>query len=445
MTSTTSSKKLAGKGWSSTLTHARKSGFKNSERKSTDQAARNQPPIAKQETPTCPECTSQKTWKDGIRYIRGGEIQRYVCRECSFRFSETTSEASERLQRIDTKPLKRLHAIPIDRQVCVTETKGAKNLAAVESAAKSGLAGATKTDQETIKGLIAQYAYWLEKEGYYCPAYLSRIKVLAKLGANLLDPEDVKSVIAKQPWKDGTKMLTAYAYDAMAKMLSIKWTRPKYIQGEILPFIPEESELDQIIASCKSRRMAAYLQTLKETFADPGEALRLRWTDINASNNTITINHPVKGHNSRQLQVSSKLIAMLNALPKTSERIFPTTYDSMHSAYVQLRKRIAQKLQNPRLRSISFNTFRHWGATMTYHYTRNILLVQKLLGHKSIESTMKYTQLVQFKDDEFDVATATTVEEAKELLKSGFDYITEKTGIMLFRRPKKFGTLMVKP
>jgi hypothetical protein len=50
--------------------------------------------------------------------------------------------------------------------------------------------------------------------------------------------------------------------------------------------------------------------------ADPGEALKLRWIDINASNNTITINRPVKGHNPRQLKVSSKLIAMLNTLPK---------------------------------------------------------------------------------------------------------------------------------
>jgi len=35
------------------------------------------------------------------------------------------------------------------------------------------------------------------------------------------------------------------------------------------------------------------------------------------------------------------------------------------------------------------------------------------------------------------VATATTIEEAKELLGVGFDYITEKNDIMLFRRPKK--------
>jgi integrase len=277
------------------------------------------------------------------------------------------------------------------------------------------------------------------------PGYLTRIKVMAKRGANLLDPEDVKSVIAKQPWNKSTKMLTVYAYNSMTKMLQIQWSRPTYKPDEVLPFIPEEVELDQLIAACQSKRMATFLQTLKETFADPGEAIRLRWIDINASNNTITINQPVKGHNSRQLQVSSKLIAMLMALPKTSERVFPMSYESAHSNYCQFRKRVAYKLQNPRIQKISFNTFRHWGATMTYHYTRKILLVQKLLGHKRIESTMKYTRLVQFKDDEFDVETAMNVDEAKDLLKTGFDYITEKNGIMLFRRPKKFGPTLGVP
>ncbi len=284
---------------------------------------------------------------------------------------------------------------------------------------------------------------YLDKEGYYEDSvYPKLLKRLAKKGVNLLDPEDFKRVLAQQPWKDSVKVLAVYAYDLMAQMLQVQWKMPKYKpQDQPLPFIPEEAELDQLIASCRSRRMAAYLQTLKETFGDPSEALRIRWIDVNESNNTISINFPVKGHNPRQLKVSTKLIAMLNALPKTSERIFPTTYRTMVAGFMKVRARATQKLQNSRLRSISFTTFRHWGATMTYHYTRKILLVKKLLGHKSIQSTMVYTQLVQFKDDEFDVEKATTVEEAKTLLKTGFDYIAEKDGIMLFRRPKKFAKL----
>jgi len=57
---------------------------------------------------------------------------------------------------------------------------------------------------------------------------------------------------------------------------------------------------------------------------------------------------------------------------------------------------------------------------------------------------MKYVHMIQFSDKDFEVTTATTVEEAKAVLATGFDYITEKQGIMLFRRPKRFGTLKTK-
>jgi hypothetical protein len=75
---------------------------------------------------------------------------------------------------------------------------------------------------------------------------------------------------------------------------------------------------------------------------------------------------------------------------------------------------------------------------MLYHQTRDILLVKKLLGHKRIENTMKYTQLIQFKDNEFEVATAQTIEETKAVITAGFEYVAEKNGIMLFRKPKRF-------
>jgi integrase len=129
---------------------------------------------------------------------------------------------------------------------------------------------------------------------------------------------------------------------------------------------------------------------------------------------------------------------MINALPRTSERIFPTNYQNIATSYYNLRKKVARYTVNPRIMKITMVTFRHFGATWLHHQTRDILLVKKLLGHKKIENTMKYMQLIQFKDNEYEVATATTLDKAKSILASGFDYITEKNGIMLFREPKKF-------
>ena len=357
---------------------------------------------------------------------------------------------SEHVERIQTKKLKSKTAIldycrvsdePIKR-ASTGQLRLVQSLAEVETRNQERAAGATP-DQAAVKGLLTRYIAYLEKEGYSqdikYPQYLKR---LVRLGANLLNPENVKEYIAKQPWKNSMKMLVVQAYDIMAtKILKISWTPPKYKQEDQLPFVPEEKELDQLIAACKSKRMATYLQTLKETYADPGEILRLRWINLDFSNSVISINFPVKGHNAGQMKVSAKLMAMLNCLPKTSERIFPTTYSSLRKCFIRVRKRVAQNLQNPRLLAISFRTFRHWGGTMLAHYTHgNVLTVQRMLRHKNIQNTMKYIHMICFKDDEFDVATATTVEEIKQLATAGFEKFDEINSIRIYRRPKRFNS-----
>jgi len=57
---------------------------------------------------------------------------------------------------------------------------------------------------------------------------------------------------------------------------------------------------------------------------------------------------------------------------------------------------------------------------------------------------MKYTQLVCFKEDDYEVAIATSLEEDQELLKVGFEYVTNRNGIKLYRKPKTFAKFMEK-
>ena len=120
-----------------------------------------------------------------------------------------------------------------------------------------------------------------------------------------LDGESVKETIGRMTVKDGMKLQYVCAYNAFTIMLKISWAPPKYKQEEIIPFIPDESEIDSLIAAASSRKLATYLQCLKETYGDPSEVLRIEWIDISEKEQTIKINHPVKGHNPRTLQVSS--------------------------------------------------------------------------------------------------------------------------------------------
>lgn len=128
-----------------------------------------------------------------------------------------------------------------------------------------------------------------------------------------------------------------------------------------------------------------------------GEARKLKWTDIDLENQHITLNNPEKKGKPRIFKISTKLTAMLNALPKEKDGPFRSNYSNLYRDFANQRKRIAKKLQNPRLLRITFHTFRHWKATMEYHKTKDILHVMQLLGHRNIKNTLIYTQLVNSK------------------------------------------------
>ena len=170
-----------------------------------------------------------------------------------------------------------------------------------------------------------------------------------------------------------------------------------------------------------------------------GEACQLKWTDIDLLNNSVRIT-PEKGSNPRNLPISNKLVSMLNAIPKDTERVFTYNTDTWIRNYSRQRKRIAAKLKNTRLLQITFHTFRHWKATMLYHQTKDILYVKEFLGHKKVETTLLYIQLAEtiFKEstDEFTVKVASKPEEIKALLEVGFEYICEKDDVYYFRKRK---------
>jgi hypothetical protein len=49
---------------------------------------------------------------------------------------------------------------------------------------------------------------------------------------------------------------------------------------------------------------------------------------------------------------------------------------------------------------------------------------------------MIYTHLVNFEGDEYHTATAKSLKEDEELLKAGFEYVTERDGVKIYRKRK---------
>lgn len=78
---------------------------------------------------------------------------------------------------------------------------------------------------------------------------------------------------------------------------------------------------------------------------------------------------------------------------------------------------------------------------MEYHRTKDIVYVQRVLGHRSIKNTLMYITLAEelFKGQQDYVSKiATNVKEACTLVDVGFEYVTGEyhDGGKIFRKPK---------
>ena len=394
----------------------------------------------------CPECGNTRLYKDGLRYLSDGStVQRYLCRVCGYRFSWPRCERQHRRQILKTKPNIKTNGCSSRALLLEQSVEGA--MSNVEEKSGSGLAGATvKPSEADVKGKIVEFLWNAEKQGLAYETirgYRSCLKALMDRGASLLDPESVKEVLAKEKrWSPNRRRNVINAYTKFLRFLGLSWEKPKcHVPKKLPAFIPMEQEIDALIAG-SNRRLAAFLQILKETAMRAGEAFRLKWTDIDFERRLIILNEPEKGSNPRVWKVSQKLMQMLNALPRKGERIFPNkTLASLKDTFSRTKKRLALKLQNPRLLRIGFHTIRHWKATMEYHRIKDILYVKNLLGHKNIENTEIYINLERaiFGDGaegEFHVKVASKPEEIKALLEVGFEYVCEKDGLLFFRKRK---------
>jgi integrase len=264
------------------------------------------------------------------------------------------------------------------------------------------------------------------------------LRLMAKK-CNLNEPNEVKTTIAELKWKNTTKHQFVITYSQYANYLGLKWNQPKYKGEDRLPFIPMEKEIDELIAST-GKTTATVLQMLKETGMRIGEAIMLKWIDIDFQSKTVNVT-PEKGSNPRILPISDKLIAMLNRLPKRKdEHLYSQYTGSIRYTFEKQRRKTATKLNNPRLLKITFHTLRHWKGTMEYHNLPDMKHVQYILGHKHSNTTDIYVNLAQAifltNTDEWIVKVANTTEEAIKLVEANFTYVNNMGEKAIYKKRK---------
>jgi integrase len=292
-----------------------------------------------------------------------------------------------------------------------------------------------------IKNAIEKTLIELKKNGKSDNTIRSVSYSLRKLQANtdLHDPETVKLYIANLKLRNNTKQRLVDSYNYFCQANAIQWTRPKYYKWDrIIPIIPTKENIYKIISRA-TKKYATIFTILEQTGLEGQELTTIQRKNIDEERGIISC-EGCKNHNGRAIKLSTKTTELLRQYlhEYKDERPFPSS-KSMSLMWQRARKRVAEKLNESQLTKIPLRNLRHHHATSYYAKCNNLIMVMQRLGHKKIETTMLYTQLVALaEDDEYTCQAVNNANDAKKLIEAGYEYITGTydDGGKLFRKRK---------
>jgi integrase/recombinase XerC len=159
---------------------------------------------------------------------------------------------------------------------------------------------------------------------------------------------------------------------------------PSYININDLPPAPD---LDD------APRQAVLFELLYGSGLRISEAASVQWKDLDLSQGWVTVRG--KGNKARRVPLSRLCLALIQKVPKQSNWLFPSHYKpGEHLAIRTLQRDIDQWLKsfgyegktNPHM-------LRHSFATHLLDSGADLMAIKDLLGHASLTSTQRYTQV----------------------------------------------------
>ena len=195
------------------------------------------------------------------------------------------------------------------------------------------------------------------------------------------------------------KMLsTAKEWGYKSEVPTIRWFRGR--AGRVDFLTAEEST--RLLAQVEDR-WHSILFTALRTGMRRGELIALKWCCVDFGRGTILVEQsdwkgilgPTKNGDSRIIPMSKELQEVLKKHRKTaprSEFVFCNA-DGSRLKFTQMKRPIYRACKKADLRKMQWHTFRHTFASHLVMANVGIRTVQELMGHKSLEMTLRYSHL----------------------------------------------------
>jgi len=167
-------------------------------------------------------------------------------------------------------------------------------------------------------------------------------------------------------------------------------------QKKSLPEVLSKSEIEALINSTSNMRDRVMLMTIYSAGLRVGEVVILQPTDIDSKRMTIRVLDS-KGNKDRYTVLSNKLLKNLQYYYQSYRPVkylFTSKDKSKHISISTVQKIYNNAKNKAKItKGKGIHTLRHSFATHLYESGIDIQIIQKLLGHASIHSTLIYTHV----------------------------------------------------
>lgn len=179
------------------------------------------------------------------------------------------------------------------------------------------------------------------------------------------------------------------------------------VENQKIGFLTKEQaeQLLNILQKRENKRLYQLTALLLFTGARFSEIARLTWADINQNTSMIYFASSKDG-NARHIKMTSRVKDIIEALykEKSSNLVIPTKYENMYEKMprewqLEVDKLIVGNIKATKDR-ITTHTLRHTHASWLAQAGVDILHIKEQLGHKKIDTTMRYSHLIQNKRHE---------------------------------------------
>ncbi len=161
----------------------------------------------------------------------------------------------------------------------------------------------------------------------------------------------------------------------------------------------DDDELARFMTACRESgnpdlRLAVLLALT--TGGRQSEIMGLRWPQIDFKRRIITLGETKNG-DARALPLSGEAFGMLQERAKVrqidDDRVFPPTAQARKSAHIDLRASFEAALKAAAVANFHWHDLRHCAASYLVMAGTDLVSVARVLGHRQLQMTMRYSHL----------------------------------------------------